>query len=140
MRYIFSRQRSLSSMLIRWFTWSRWSHVSVVVSDTMVIDARAGGGVRYRSLDELLSKASAHEVVDIALPDEGEALAFLQAQIGRRYDWGMVLGVLWRSGRWADPDAWSCSELGAAAECAGRLIRFRAEAKRITPELLWIVR
>lgn len=110
------------------------------VSDTMVIDARLFGGVRYRSLDALIADASAHEVVDVPLPSEVSALDWLRMQIGRRYDWSAIFGMIWRSGRWADDDAWFCSELAAAAMAAGGLNRYRAEASRITPELLWVVR
>jgi uncharacterized protein YycO len=140
MRVIYSRRNTLPSALIRWMTWSRWSHVSVAVSETMVIDARAIGGVRYRSLEELTNKASRFEFVDLALPDEAAAMQFLRAQVGRRYDWGMVLGVVWRSSRWHDNARWACSELVAAAIEAGRLALFRREAWRITPEHLWMVR
>lgn len=140
MRLIFSRRRTLSSALIRWFTWSRWSHVSVQVSETLVIDSRFWArGVRYQSLDRLLAESSAHEVVDVSVPDERAALLWLQSQVGRPYDWGMVLGLLWRSGRWADPGAWACSELAEAGIVAGGLMRFRADVSRITPELCWMV-
>jgi uncharacterized protein YycO len=141
MRLIFSRRRTLSSALIRWFTWSRWSHVSVQVSDTLVIDSRAlAGGVHYHPVERLLAESSAHEVVDLPLPDEAAALAWLQEQIGRPYDWSAVLGVLWRSVRWDEPDAWFCSELVEGAIVAGGLSRYRAPPARITPELLWVVR
>lgn len=141
MRLIFTRQRSLTSLLIRWFTWSRWSHVAVQAGEHLVIDARFWGhGVRYRSVEQLLASASAHAIVDIDVPDEAAARRWLCDQIGKPYDWTAVLGLLWRAPGWARDDAWFCSELAEAALLAGGLSRFRQDASRITPEHCWMVR
>lgn len=140
MQIIFTRRRTLASALIRLATGSRWSHVSVGVSPELVIDATlTHRGVRYRPRQQLLAEASAHEVRDVPVPDEAAALAWLQAQVGKRYDWTAIVGFVFR-GRWADPDAWFCSELAEAAIEAGGLVRFRPEAWRITPGHQWMVR
>lgn len=139
MQIIFTRRRSLGSALIRLATGSRWSHVSVGISPELVIDATLRhGGVRHRSRAELLAESSAHEVRDVPLPDEAAALAWLRAQVGKRYDWTAIVGFVMRR-RWADPDAWFCSELAEAACVAGGLVRFRADAWRLTPGHLWMV-
>jgi len=138
MLMIFSRRRALSSVLIRLATWSRWSHVSIVESDTLVIDARLFGGVRHRSLDELLRTSSAVEWRAVALDDEAAALAFARAQIGKRYDWSAIVGFILRAG-WADVDKWFCSELAEACIQAGGLRRFRADLARITPGHIWML-
>ncbi len=140
MRLIFSRKRSLGSLLIRFFCWSRWSHVSIVESDEFVIDATfQHGGVRHRGLAVLLRESSAHQEVTVDVPDEAAALGFARAQVGRPYDWTALVGHVLRSGRWPDPDAWFCSELVEASLLAGGLMRFRVDASRITPEHSWMV-
>ena len=138
MQIIFSRRHSLSSLLIRALTWSRWSHVSIVEDRDTVIDARLIGGVARRSLEDLLRESSAVEWRAVPVADEAAALAFALAQVGRRYDWTGIVGWPLRGG-WAAADAWWCSELAAAAEVAGGLVRFRPEVWRITPGHLWMV-
>lgn len=140
MRLIFARQRSISSLLIRFFTGSRWSHVAIVEDDTNVIDATfLHGGVRRRPLADLLTASSRTETLDLMVPNERAAMRWLQAQIGLPYDWTAVTGILFRSPGWAVPDRWFCSELAEAAVMAGGLKRFREDAARITPEHVWMV-
>lgn len=140
MRLIFTRQHSIGSLLIRFFTWSRWSHVAILEDDSMVIDSTfLHGGVRRRPLAELLAQASRHQMLDLNVPNEAAALDFARAQIGRPYDWTAVLGILFRAPGWALPDRWFCSELAEAVVLAGGLKRFREDAARITPEHVWMV-
>jgi uncharacterized protein YycO len=140
MRLLFSRAHSLSSLLIRFVTWGRWSHVSIIEDGANVIDSTfLHGGVRRRPLLDVVAASSHFEVVDLALPDEAAAIAWARSQIGKPYDWSAVLGILFRVGSWSDPSRWFCSEFAESAVLAGGLKRFREDASRITPEHSWMV-
>jgi len=139
MQLIFSRRATLGSWLIRAFCWSRWSHVSVLYERSHVVDATlTHGGVRLRRLAELLDEASAVEWVEVDLPDEAAASAFMAQQLGKRYDWTALVGIVLRAD-WADPSRWFCSELAAAAVQAGGRRLLREDLARVTPGLLWAV-
>lgn len=139
MQLIFSRSRTLSSLLIRFVCWSRWSHVSVAYEGDYIIDATfRHGGVRMRTVGELLHEASAVEWVDVDVPDEAAGMRFLADQLGRGYDWTALVGFVMRAD-WASVQRWFCSELAAAGiQAAGRKL-LREELSRVTPGLLWAV-
>jgi len=139
MKLIFTRRHAVSSLLIRLFTGSRWSHVACVVDDAHVIDATfKHRGVRLRPLADLLADCSASEACLVPLHDEAAALQWLQAQVGKPYDWTAIVGFVIRS-NWADPSRWFCSELAESAVLAGGLQRFRADVARLTPGHVWMV-
>ena len=134
MKAIFARQRGLASWLIRLACWSRWSHIAVVEDDqTLIHSTFLGGGVRRVSLFDFLAEYSATELMEVSVPDEAAALAFVRAQIGRPYDWTALVGISLRRD-WAEPDKWFCSELFEACLLAGGLVRWRESVSRITPQ------
>jgi|CXWL01.1.fsa_nt_gi uncharacterized protein YycO len=134
MKAIFARNRSPASWLIRLACWSQWSHVAVVEDDMSVIHSTFfGGGVHRVALAALRASYSATELVDVPVPDEAAALAFLRAQIGRPYDWTAIVGIALRR-NWADPKRWFCSELLEATLIAGGLVRWREKVSRITQQ------
>lgn len=140
MRLIFARRRTLGSVLIRWFTWSAWSHVAVTFDGHTIIDATLKhGGVKLHGWREFMDEYPDRMLVNVALPDEEAAHAWLLAQLGKRYDWTALVGLVMRSRRWADPSAWFCSELVAAAIAAGGLPLFSEEVARITPRDLALI-
>jgi hypothetical protein len=102
-----------------------------------VIQAMAGHGVVRTQLGEFLCMASQWAVVDFPIYGEDVQIA-AAAQIGKPYDWTGVIGAgLHRS--WNDADAWFCSELVAHALEQAGLKLFRGDAKRITPQHLWML-
>lgn len=127
MKIIFARSGTLTSLFIRWFTWSKWSHVGIVL-DNKVVHATGGKGVAIEPLKDLISRSKDYELAEI--PGE-ESLAL--EQVGKEYDNTAVFGVRW--GAWDDPDKWFCSELVAYASGL-----FRANMnKRVTPQHIYMV-
>jgi hypothetical protein len=138
-RLLFSTTRQPFSALIRAATWSRWSHVSIIDDDAMVIEASALHGVRRIPLHQALSAASDCNVVSVACADSDSILAAVESQIGRPYDWSGIASLeLHRD--WQDDSKWFCSELIAwAFELTGQPL-FRAECmRRVTPQHLWML-
>lgn len=137
MRLLFSAPRSIGSRLIRWFTWSEWSHVDVVMG-RQVYGAVFPRGVRWDSVAAQVQRSTRHEYVDIQLTPEQEqaANAWLMDQGGKGYDWTAILGFLFRR-NWQDEGRWFCSELVAAAlDHAGHPV-IKRESWRVSPQALY---
>jgi uncharacterized protein YycO len=138
MKLIFCRRNSIGSWLIRFFTWSQWSHCMIVDGDHIIDSTMMQGGVRRQPALAALEHYSVAEFVEVPVPDEEAALEFARAQVGKPYDWGVFLSFIVRRD-WTEPDAWFCNELAEAALAYGGRPRFRASLSRITPQASWMV-
>lgn len=136
MNIVFARKPTLGSWLIRFGTWSQWSHCAIL-ADAKVIDATMQHGVAERPFVEFVSEYPDHLMVSVEC-DESQALAFARSQIGKPYDWLAIVGFVFRRG-WSCGDKWFCSEFVEAALKAGGRQRFREELPRITPRDVWAV-
>lgn len=106
-RLQFSAQKTIGSMLIRWWTWSDYSHVDFILPDGRLLGARHDG-VNIRDPYETTRKL----IVEV---DAGEfVLNTAYKQIGKPYDWTAIFGFMVKRD-WQEPDAWFCSELVAWA-------------------------
>ncbi len=142
-----STQEDASSWLIRQATWSRWSHVDLVLPDGTLLGARIDGGVKirpngYDHFTDILRLSVASftplsRALEFSNPTAEAALyAWAHAQVGKPYDWSAILGVgLHRD--WRDEGKWFCSELVYRAfEVAGLDLLRIGGAWRVTPGLL----
>ena len=135
-RIVFIRHRNISSLLLRTFQWSAWSHVAIVDGDE-VIEATAWHGVSVRSLSDLLADSSHHEFIDVPSANPKAVIAAARSQIGKPYDWFGVVGFVFRR-KWENSSRWFCSKLVAGAfDLAGEPL-FRVKVWRITPRDLYI--
>jgi uncharacterized protein YycO len=139
MKVIFSRNNSLASWLIRLFTWSRWHHCGVVVDrgkqGAYVIEASGSkGGVVRTPLQEFLDSYSVTEIAYLPCADEKAALDFMEAQVGKGYDWTAIFSFVFKFVKHKE-DKWFCSEVIARASQ-----KFRKDKScRVVPELLWML-
>lgn len=135
---VYSRNHGVGSALIRLAAWGgKWSHAAIL-DGLDVIEARAWQGVVRTPLPIHCAHASRYEIVEIECPDPDAARRFAASQVGRRYDWGGVIGIPLRE-RIESPDRWFCSELVEAALIAGGRNRFRELPSRITPTASYLV-
>lgn len=101
------------STVIRWITWSRFSHVALLSPDgRQAIEATHGVGVRLVPADDILRRDQV-EVRSLA-GDPWLAWQKATAQLGKPYDWRFIYGWLVRRD-WQDDSAWACAELIAWA-------------------------
>jgi len=108
------------SRLVRWFSWSDYSHVALYLRDRpgkKIIEAWPAGGVQ--AVDGWLTNHKGGTRVDLmafilqpTAPRLAQASAWLDNQIGKRYDWRGVFRFIFRAGGEIDDD-WFCSELAA---------------------------
>lgn len=136
-KIIFSTQSSIFSLLIRLFTFSKYSHVSLQISENEIIDSTFSKGVSKRSLEDLLSKSSRYEILEIDAIEIDQILPWLESQIGKPYDIMAVLALPFTR-KWTGDDKWFCSEyLTVGLYNAGLKIFNKHTTSRITPEMLY---
>lgn len=141
MKIIFTNKKnSITSLLIRLVTLSKFSHMAVLLEHDYVVDTTFMTGVRISNLVDFSKHYPDKIIRDIPLPDEKAAEDFLYAQIGKPYDWTSLAGIAFRNGKWTDDDSWFCSELTEAAVKAGGLDRFIEKLSRIIPQYCWVLR
>lgn len=131
------RGNGIVSRLIRWQQRGEWSHASVVLRSGAVIESREFIGVRQ--LPKLsAAKGEFIQVFNVECTDEqaDKIEEFLKKQIGKKYDYPMVLGFLSRSDTEGHESGgkWFCSELAFAAFLqAGIHLLERIEAFEVSP-------
>lgn len=141
--------RSPIARAIRWQTRGRYSHAAVVGVDDAgrmaLWEAKEFFGVRCRDVAAAdWSDADWYEVVPAY--DGCRAVGFLNAQVGKGYDYTMVARfVTRRQASRRTCNRWFCSELVYAAFLVGgRPIFERTEPWEVSPDLLsrspWLLR
>jgi uncharacterized protein YycO len=106
---------SILSRLIKWRTWSDYSHAAVELNDRSVIDAWKGGVRHVRGPLEGHDPGTVVEAYQFdASPIQVELIeSFAKRQVGIPYDYLGVLRFLTR--RKVENRKWFCSELVFAA-------------------------
>ena len=121
LRLIYTNSNLPLSYVIRFLTWSEWSHVGILTPENTVIDSHiARKGVTEQSFSDFISSdIDKYEIkVYDSIPDNVYDIA--RTQIGKPYDWTAVCGIPFRR-NWQEDDSWFCSELVAwACKEAGR--------------------
>jgi uncharacterized protein YycO len=129
--------KSLTSWIISKKTWSDITHTSAFLNDEVVIEAW-GGGVTKRTWREGHTPGTRIRImrVECTWEQEEKFYAFLESQIGKKYDFAGILGF-GLSANLECKDRWFCSELiFAAAQYAGIELLKRIEAHKVYPGLL----
>jgi uncharacterized protein YycO len=130
---IFGRSMHPFSLLIRLFTWSRWSHCGIIDSTGKnVIEATAKHGVIVTPLPEFKKRYKKYAVVKLPTADGLDPQSLAMQEIGKPYDFLALLSIVIRRD-WESPSRWFCSEL--IAHSTGMFRRDRVS--RVTPEDLW---
>lgn len=136
MKLVFARRNRIGSWLIRFGTFSQWSHVGLLDGDA-VYDVSIARGVTRRAFSEFAAEYPVHEIAAVPCNDDA-ARNWANRQLGKAYDYSAILGIALRTG-WATEDKWFCSEFVEAALQAGGVVRFREDLSRITPRDVWMV-
>ena len=129
---------SALSRLIRWRTWSDYSHAAWVFPDHSVIEAWKGGVTHAPGI--LAGHAADTEVhlfaLDLTIEQRWAIQDFLIRQIGKPYDYAGILGFL-AAAKTENPNRWFCSELiFAACKRAGIDLLKRVPACKVSPGLI----
>jgi hypothetical protein len=129
---------SLISKLIRWRTWSDYSHAAWIRDNGEVIEAWTDGVCKRSSIHVGHTPGTKIELftVELTLTQKMNLECFLDRQIGKSYDWrGIGKFISRRDGN--NQDRWFCSELVAAAfKHAGVPLLLRIPVYKIDPGML----
>jgi len=131
------RGRGLMSALIRWQTWSDYSHAALVLPDGSIIEAwqGLGAGVRRKWVNDW-EGIDVFDVDWLSKEKSTEVEAFARLQIGKRYDYLGVLRFLNRR-KVVSNGRWFCSELVFEAfMLEGIELLARTNSSRVSPGLL----
>lgn len=136
MKILFTRRRAIGSWIIRFVTWSVYSHVDIILDDETVVGAIAGKGVCKTALSQRLAKASDAVMVTIPVELNADVIAFISEQMGKPYDWFGAIGIGLMQD-WQHHDKWSCAEFIYAVMVQGGYVPYDLKYyHRITPQHL----
>lgn len=134
---IFTRKRSLGSVLLRAWMHSRFSHCALVDTQAGTVIEASVHGVRERPLADLKAESSYFEELQLPCADPALALELARREIGKPYDWAGVAGF-WTRRDWNRANAWLCSELVVGIVLRAGTPLFRKPPHRISPEMLYL--
>lgn len=113
--------RNPLSWLIRWvlprsrFAWALSSHCYIVNGDDWY-QSVAPKGVCKVSRSEALRTDTIVKTIDYYVPNASAGIAFLESQLGKKYDYKGAIGLgIGPDRNWSDSDRWFCYELAAMA-------------------------
>lgn len=135
----FSANKLPFSALIRAATWSKYSHVDLVLEPGLYF-----GAVPFKGVCKHHKNYSTEHLFELALPTNDEHSLDIQMKIrrwilsqeGKHYDWSGIFGFATHRD-WEEEDSWFCSELMAAG-INNFFPMFNEEAHRISPRDLAI--
>lgn len=122
---------------IKLLTLSQFSHCALEI-DGQIWEATFKKGVSCCSKDDFRSRYP-HSKQLIVRGSASKALLFLQAQLGKKYDFAALAAFPLRE-NWQDDNRWFCSELVAAALVQCGALSIKHDVSRVTPRDLWLSR
>ena len=138
MKVLFCTSNKIGSVLIRGVTWSKWSHVALLLDDGTAIEA-VWPKVRRVSAEEIIKNHSSYEIVDFQGFDDQKIIDAAMSQLGKPYDITALFGLLAHRD-WQETDSWFCSELVAWCFAQSGNSLFRLEGlHRIVPQHMWML-
>jgi hypothetical protein len=128
------------SNLIKFFTRGKYNHAAIQLSDGSIYEATTGDGVRKIGEGDLNLEYNNY-VIDYygaEVGQEDELRAFLEKQLGKKYDYWMVFGfVIYKTSEdRKSSERWFCSELVLASLNKIGYRLFNCEPWKISPEFL----
>ena len=97
----------------RWRPWLNPHHCAIVYDDQVIESSGFGQpkGVRLRSLYDYMIEHPDIELRTIRYHNPDAVWRRCLSQVGKKYDWYWYLGLLTRSRKWQEDEAWVCHEL-----------------------------
>lgn len=112
LRLVFTKDDTLTSRLVRLFTWGYWSHVSMIDpdDDSKVLSSSMNNGVKQTPLKPLLERSTDHVILTVPTLPAGLIKSMITPHIGKGYDFPGVLHFItpWHK---EDPERFFCSEI-----------------------------
>lgn len=139
MKILAVNSKGVGALLIKIFTFSKWNHVGLMFDNGMVYDVTATTGVRKTHISTYERYYKNMEYIDVLVPDQLSALEHAEKQLGKKYDYSAIFGIIFQNRKWEDPDKWFCSELVEFLLVKGGKRRFRSSTSSILPRETYAV-
>jgi uncharacterized protein YycO len=137
MRILLYKGRSVLSRLIRFRTWSEYSHAALEIEGDLIVDAWKSGVRKIETPHEGHDPETvihAYRVPDMTDEERARIREFALSQVGRPYDYRGVLRFLSRRDPRRENRRWFCSELVFASFLRGGIeLLARVPAHRVSP-------
>jgi uncharacterized protein YycO len=134
----FCKSKTIFGWLIRLFTFSNWNHVGIEI-DGIVFDSDVGRGVTIWDRKKFINNYEKVVTSTITDVNTKQALSFLNAQVGKGYDYKALFALPFRK-PWQNGERWYCPELVAAALIeGGGMKKFNIEVSRLTQRDLYLI-
>lgn len=132
----FSANNGPFASIVKFGTWSRFSHVDFILPDTYgILAGKYLGALPIHGVCIHNKKYPVEVYKCIEAPMQVIYAAL--GEIGKPYDYTGILGFGFRR-NWQDPDSWFCSEFISSSLHRGGMKIFSEEAHRISPRDLFI--
>ncbi len=109
--YQFATEDSIASAIIRWYTWSPFSHVDLVLPDGSLLGARLKGGVQIRQPGYAKFTKTARYCVEVEEDQANMLYNIARLQVGKPYNTRAILAFAFEDYPDAGGASWDCSEL-----------------------------
>lgn len=132
--------KSFISRAIKFATWGKYSHTAIILDDNYIVEAWQGSNsVRViKSLSDGHKPGTPVDIYSARMGSEQERIfrAFVEAQVGKKYDFWGIAGFLRRKDLQRG-ESWFCSELFAAGcEKAGITLFNNLRPSQTSPSMI----
>lgn len=134
LKMMFTNSNKIGSFMIRWVTWSDYSHTALLIDDNTIAHADFSG-VHVEPIQALKDRSKNWMIVEYEYDRVDEVIKACLEQVGKPYDYTGVLGILFRDVNLQDDSKWWCSEYPAGGcNKAGKPMFQEEYMSRITPQ------
>lgn len=124
---------NIGALFIKLFTFSKWNHTAVMFSDGMVFDVTFFTGVRCMPVEDYVKIYKNIDYHEVEVPLEWKARAFAESQLGKKYDFTAIFGIIFQRRCWENYSKWFCSELAESIFIEGGKRRIRTSVNSVLP-------
>lgn len=134
-KIIFTNSRKPLAPIIRCFTWSKFSHMAIILEDGVSVLHSDFHGVRIEPLEELQKRSVNWMITEYECTNPSLVIEACKTQLGKPYDFGGIIGIVIRTVDLQDDNKWWCSEIPAYGFMIAGEPKFQEEyLHRITPQ------
>jgi len=134
LKMMFTNSKTPMAPIIRMFTWSKVSHVVILINDTTILHSDFHG-VRIEPLADLQKRSKNWMIAEFECERPQDVIDACLTQLGKPYDFTGIFGVVIRNVDIQDDSKWFCSELPVYGFEVSNQPKFQLEFQhRITPQ------
>lgn len=135
LQIMFTNSHMPFAPLIRVFSWSKYSHMVILIDDGKNVLHSDFHGVRIEPIEDLQKRSKNWMIVEYECECPEKVIEACKTQLGKPYDFGGIIGIALRDVNLQDDSKWWCSELPAYGFMMAGQPKFQEDfMHRITPQ------